>query len=538
MNVALVGFMGSGKSAVAASLGRLLDRPVVDTDAWIEARAGRSIPDIFAACGEQAFRRRERDCIRRVSRFNDVIIATGGGTWMDPQNRHRLRANAASIYLAVPEDTLLDRLAEVQDRPLLYGGDRSDRVRALLAERIPVYEGADHKVDTRGKGPEEIAREIIRRIPGSVGVEEARPAVESVDIHSGEPYRVVIGAGLSEAPGEHLAAADIPPRPLFLGTDTTVDMLYAGRWCRALEQGGYSAEKHVVADAETSKRLAVASDALDAFFSSRPDRGTPIVALGGGVVGDLFGFVAAIALRGVPFIGVPTTLLAQVDSSVGGKVAVNHLSGKNLVGAFHQPRLVLADTATLRTLPQSTFVDGMAEVIKHGLLEGGEYLQFLRSESEAIRRRELAALQRVVVGSCRIKAQYVGEDEREHGIRAHLNLGHTAAHAVETVSGGAISHGWAVGYGLRIAARLSHRRGMLKARGLYEIEDLLDAWGFARSLAAFDVCLDPTAVISAMHMDKKRRDGVLRWVLLGDVGYPVVSGDVTHADIAAALEEV
>ena len=253
-------------------------------------------------------------------------------------------------------------------------------------------------------------------------------------------------------------------------------------------------------------------------------------------MGDLFGFAGAITLRGLPLVAMPTTLLAQVDSSVGGKVGVNHARGKNLIGSFYQPRAVVADVKTLSTLPRSVFYDGMAEVIKHGFLSGGDYLAFLVDRGDLIRDEDPEALVDVVVGSCRIKASYVARDEREAGARVHLNLGHTAAHALETVTRGAVSHGFAVGYGLRVALRLSVARGYLDDEKGAEAEGILDEWGYARQPGDFRGSPSPRAILEHMASDKKRKGRSLRWVLLRDFGDPVIDGDVSEGEILCALE--
>ncbi|MFO7941936.1 MAG: 3-dehydroquinate synthase [Bacillota bacterium] len=533
MKVVLVGFMGSGKTRVGCELSRLLNVPLVDTDLLVEETEGITIREIFSRWGEEGFRERERVAVRRASRLKNIVIATGGGAWLDPNNRRALGRESVSVYLQVTPEAVTERLGEDGKRPLLRVDDPRAEIRRLLEEREEAYLEADMHVPTDDASPEEIARLIAER----VGFPTPTPVkARELWVDVSPPYRLVVGAGLSHEMPLLLEECGVSPGTGMLGTDKTVDHLYGQLWKDALASAGFDPISRAVTPGENSKSLEEASRLLDAFLSRDPDRDTPVMALGGGVVGDLFGLVAAIALRGVPLVGIPTTLLSQVDSSVGGKVAVNHSRGKNLIGAFHQPRLVVADIDFLMTLPEEEFVGGMAEVAKHGLLDGGEYLEMLRSRFAALRRREPAALVEAVTGSCRLKASYVSEDEREAGIRTHLNLGHTAAHALETASGGAISHGRAVGYGLGVALRLSERLGYLAEADRAEMEEFLAPWGFAGALDAFSDAPDVESVAAAMASDKKRRGDRLRWVLLRGVGRAIVVDDVPQTEVLAALK--
>ncbi len=385
MNIVLVGFMGSGKTLVGRELARIWDRPLVDTDLLIEQAEGMSIPEIFARWGEEGFRERERAAVDRASRLRNVVIATGGGAWLDPNNRCALGRGGISVYLETSADVLVGRLAEDGGRPLLRVGNPPEEIRRLLEEREPVYREADLHICTDDATPEQIARHIAERVDIPV---PARVETRELWVDVSPPYRLLVGTGVAKALPHLLRESGLSTSLAMLGTDETVDHLYGCRWRDILASAGVETIAHAVPLGEESKGLDVVSRILDGFLSRDPDRDTPVMALGGGVVGDLFGFVAAIALRGLPLVGIPTTLLSQVDSSVGGKVAVNHRRGKNLIGAFHQPRLVIADIEFLKTLPEDDFVGGMAEVAKHGLLDGREYLQMLSSKSSDLRRRD------------------------------------------------------------------------------------------------------------------------------------------------------
>ena len=300
----------------------------------------------------------------------------------------------------------------------------------------------------------------------------------------------------------------------------------------ALDRAGVAVDIVLVPDGEQHKSLETLRDLLTRLLELRADRTTPIVALGGGVVGDVAGFAAAIYLRGVPCVQVPTTLLAQVDSSVGGKTAVNHPLGKNMIGAFHQPVGVAIDTAVLATLPPREFGAGLAEVVKYGAIRDAAFFSWLEREMSALLRRDDEALEHAIFESCRIKAEIVAADEREAGERALLNFGHTFGHAIETATGyGSWLHGEAVGTGMLLAARLSERVCGLPAPDRARVEKLVAAAG----LPGVPPRLDVARWLELMGRDKKVARGRMRFVLLERLGRAVVRDDVAESDIAPVL---
>jgi len=343
-------------------------------------------------------------------------------------------------------------------------------------------------------------------------------------------YPINIGAGLLQQ--QSLLQAALPAREVLLVSNTTVAPLYAPAIRAAL------ADRRVVEvimpDGEQHKTLATAGRVFDVLVANRFGRDALVLALGGGVVGDLAGFVAACYQRGVDFVQVPTTLLAQVDSSVGGKTAVNHPGGKNLIGAFHQPREVLTDTDVLRTLPERELQAGLAEVIKYGMICDLAFFEWLERNIEALRKLDPPALAYAIFRSCQIKAQIVGRDEREHGERALLNLGHTFGHAIEAATGYTEwLHGEAVGAGLLVAADMSQRLGKLSATDLARIESLLKRAG----LRTAPPPIGAAKAAAFMSIDKKVRSGRVRLVLLAGLGNAYVSGDYDDDALAATLRE-
>ncbi len=341
-------------------------------------------------------------------------------------------------------------------------------------------------------------------------------------------YPISIGAGLLRQ--QSLLQAAVPATDILLVSNTTVAPLYAKSVSSAL------ADRRVVEvilpDGEQHKSLATAGRVFDVLVANRFGRDALVLALGGGVIGDLAGFVAACYQRGVDFVQIPTTLLAQVDSSVGGKTAVNHPGGKNLIGSFHQPREVLADTEVLRTLPEREFQAGIAEIIKYGLICDRGFFEWLEQNIDALARRDESALARAIFRSCQIKAQIVGRDEREHGERALLNLGHTFAHAIEAATGYAEwLHGEAVGVGLLMAASMSQRLGALTPSDVGRVETLLQRAGLHTAAPR----IGSTRALEYMRVDKKVKSGRVRLVLLAALGEAYISGEYPDAVLDETL---
>jgi len=353
--------------------------------------------------------------------------------------------------------------------------------------------------------------------------------MDTVTVELGErSYPIMIGAGLLRDGA--LLNAQIPGRDLLLVSDTTVAPLYAAALTEAL--GSRRIVEVTLPEGEPQKNLANLSRILDVMVANRLGRDCTVMALGGGVIGDIGGFAAACYQRGVAYVQIPTTLLAQVDSAVGGKTAVNHPGGKNLIGAFHQPIAVIADTATLLTLPKRELQAGLAEVIKYGLIRDADFFAWLEAHIERLLACDAAALTHAIRRSCEIKAEIVGRDEREHGERALLNLGHTFGHAIEAATGyRQWLHGEAVGAGMLIAADLSERLGQLPASAVQRVRALLERAG----LPVEPPRLGAECVLERMRVDKKVQAGRVRLVLLNALGRACVSADYPDSVLRQTL---
>lgn len=359
-----------------------------------------------------------------------------------------------------------------------------------------------------------------------------RETMQTLTVGLGErSYPIHIGSGLLDS--AELLQAHVPRKRAAIISNTTVAPLYLERLQHTLQTAGIGSVAVILPDGEEYKNSETLNLIYDALLKNRCERSTPLIALGGGVIGDMTGYAAATYLRGVPFIQIPTTLLAQVDSSVGGKTGINHPLGKNMIGAFYQPQLVLADTATLNTLPDKELSAGLAEVIKYGLIRDLPFLEWLELNIDKLLARDTAALQYAIARSCRNKAEVVAADERESGERALLNLGHTFGHAIESGMGyGVWLHGEGVAAGTVMAADLSQRLGWIVAQDVARIRKLFGRAGLP--VVAPDLGAD--RYLELMGLDKKVEGGKMRFVLLKQVGQAVVCGDVPPALLQQTID--
>jgi 3-dehydroquinate synthase len=344
-------------------------------------------------------------------------------------------------------------------------------------------------------------------------------------------YPIHIGPGLLQR-GDLLQQA-LPRKRAAIISNTTVAPLYLETLEKTLRGIGVSSVSIILPDGETYKNSDTLNLIYDGLLTHRCERSTPLIALGGGVIGDMTGYAAASYLRGVPFIQIPTTLLAQVDSSVGGKTGINHPLGKNMIGAFYQPRLVLADTDTLNTLPDNELAAGIAEVIKYGLIRDLPFLEWLEQHIERLLDRDTDTLQYAIARSCQNKAEVVSADERESGERALLNLGHTFGHAIESGMGyGNWLHGEGVAAGTIMAADLSQRLGWISTQDVARIRKLFER----AKLPTIAPDIGSDTYLEFMGLDKKVEGGKIRFVLLQQLGHAVVQGDVPPELLRQTIE--
>jgi len=561
-NLIITGFSGTGKSLVAKEVARRLNWDFLDTDDEIVKQTRKPIAEIFRRDGESKFRELERETIRKACQQRQTVIAIGGGAIVDPQNCELLAKDGLIVCLEAKPETIYERLfreavhsPETEVRPLLATDNPLEHIRQLKASRQPSYAKADWAIHTDGLSVSEVAEEVIRawrllRRPDFIGVprndkEKAQSGIAK-DIAclvetATQSYPVFVGYGLLDKLGEKMKQTALSGTATII-SDKNVFSLYGSKVVGILKDAGFVVNSFVVPPGEETKNMDYAIKIYDFLVEHRAERDDVIIALGGGMVGDLAGFVAATFLRGMFWIQVPTSLIAMVDASIGGKVGINHPEGKNLIGAFYQPNLVLADPQALTTLPQRELVSGWAEVSKHGMILDKEFFDFLETNVNRLTKLEPELLTRAIARSAAIKAQVVSQDEKEReGKRTILNYGHTIAHGLEAATQyKRFLHGEAVAIGMMGAAKLSQRLGLLPSAAVERQQALLQKFGLPTSLPAKrgNLKLSLAGVTRAMELDKKMKGKAIRWVLLQDIGRTVIRSDVPQKEVLAVLQEL
>jgi shikimate kinase/3-dehydroquinate synthase len=543
-SLVLVGMMGSGKTTVGRRLALRLGLPFVDVDQEIVEAAGMPIADIFARHGEEHFRDGERRIIARLLGGGPCVIATGGGAFMNEATRTRVAENSISIWLKADFETLMRRVRKRPTRPLLQTPDPVATMRRLLAEREPVYARADVTVCSREASHESVVEDAFSALEAHVAsrrvaakMDAGRRVELGVEL-PGRRYDIIIGENLVFEAGA-LITKVAPGAACMIVTDRNVAQHHLPTLQASLAAAGIRHAAIAIAPGESSKSFATYEHVCNHILAARMERGDIVVALGGGVVGDLAGFAAATARRGMRLVQVPTSLLAQVDSSVGGKTGINSPHGKNLVGAFHQPSLVIADTSALATLPQREFRAGYAEIVKYGLIDDAEFFYWLESEWRNVYAGG-PALTQAIAKSCAAKAAVVIRDETEQGDRALLNLGHTFAHAFERLTNydsTRLVHGEAVALGIACAFRFSSAQGLCSGQDAERVVRHFENVGLPTRVGDIpEWSGDADALVDAMLQDKKVQRGALTLILARGIGESFIAKNVAAAEVRSFLE--
>jgi len=539
VDVVLVGLPGSGKSVVGRRLAGRHGATFVDLDDAIERAAGRTIPDIFALDGEAAFRALERRAVAELGPPDPAagvrrVISTGGGAPVDPRNRWLLYRGRVPVWLDGRPEVLAQRLRRsVHVRPLVQGRDPIGAIRELARHRERFYAAA-HR---------------INGIPEVQGVVEAVERIVALGPAAGT---ILLRAGtrIGELTiGEGVAAATVSSVLHRLEARRVILLSEPGAWSAAGESiasrlagEGWAVEHLLLPQGEDAKRLSVVETVVRELARRRVERSDPVVAIGGGALGDTAGFVAATYLRGVPWIQVPTTLVAQVDASIGGKTGVDLPEGKNLVGAFHQPAAIVVDVALLGTLPARQVRAALGECVKMAVLGDERLLATLEGDGPAIARGDATTLEsgavaEVVESAAWAKVEIVSADERESGAargRIALNLGHSLGHALEAADEyTTLLHGEAVAFGIRGACRIGAALGVTPPDRAARVERLLDRLELGVGALPYPI----ERVLEALGADKKHARGRLRWVLPTATGFEVRT-DVPEGLVAAVAAEI
>jgi len=533
--IILAGFMGTGKSVLAELLSQRLGLSSVDTDAMIEEQVGISVGEIFTTRGEPYFRDLETAVLRQLATEDGLVISTGGGVLLREQNVELLRQMGPIICLHASAETIMERTAASDERPLLNRSDAADEIRRLLAERDEAYRQADYHITTDGLTPQQVMDAVEETVTGDARGLFLSPEPVEIPVELGEDsYTIHIGAGLLDAVGT-IVGPDEAGQQAAVITDDNLEKLYAPVVARSLEEAGWEVCSLAVPSGEGSKTLATAGQLCEQLAEAGLDRGSVVFAVGGGMVGDLAGFVAAVYMRGIRFIQVPTSLLAQVDASVGGKVAVDLPRGKNLVGAFHQPQAVIIDTNTLQTLEDRQLRSGLGEVIKHAAIADEAMFGYLEENLGRLRKGDAVSLKYVLARNCQIKAEVVAADPHEQGRRAVLNFGHTIGHALERAAPRwQLSHGEAVAAGMVAESKVAAEKGLSDASVVQRLQQLTAQVGLQPDLSEVDL----QQARAAMSVDKKVRGQRLRLPVVPRIGEVTLTDQIRLADLRAALEQL
>jgi len=535
-HIFLIGLSGSGKSTVGRLLAQQLGVPFLDSDTLIEAECGEHISTIFAQHGEAYFRACESHVLANAIHTynNGAVIATGGGAVLWKENRIVMAQHGIRVWLQTEPGFALERLRmqhasalaqgiAPETRPLLVGPDPLAALHTLATARLSLYEEAELICNTAGKNGEQVAQEIIAMLTNSSVLDNNfSPIVRHV--HIGNGYDVVVDWGGIGRLAQYLTQCSLSSR-VFLFTDSNISQLYGQAVVQNLKEAGFDPQLYIIPAGEKSKSQEQLNAIYDWLLEQRAERREAVIALGGGVIGDLIGYVAATYLRGVPLIQIPTSLLAQVDAAIGGKTGINHPRGKNLIGAFYHPHLVLVDPELLLTLPTRERTEGWAEVVKYGIILDAELFAQLEAHAETLRtftHPPIMLLCQIIARCIDLKVMIIEEDEREQGRRAILNYGHTVAHALENVAGyGEWLHGEAVSLGMAAAASLAHEAGMFSSEDMARQNALLAALGLPTQYTGGQVQAED--ILAAMQVDKKVAGKQVRWIMPQRIGAVTVT---------------
>jgi shikimate kinase / 3-dehydroquinate synthase len=522
--IVLVGFMGAGKTTVGHILADRLGTAFVDSDVYLERQLGRTIADVFAVDGEQHFRELEHRAINELVRGPDAVLALGGGALGDARTRAILR-NTTVVYLRVGYDEALSRVRQDRFRPMLQRADLDQ----VYAGRLAAYaEVAAVQVDTNGRRPDAIVLDVLRELTRLPSTPAGTSNILVTPV--GGTYYVHVGRGLLDLAGDLLPdAADIEQAVI---VESDRDTGTADRVAASLTARGISVTRVPIPDTEAAKTFATAQHVAGHLADVALHTNDLVVAVGGEPVIDLAGFVAATFNRGTRLALVPTTLAAQADSAIGGKNAVNMPQGRNLVGAIHQPTVVIVDVTTACENVENGFRAGLSEIAKHALISRSDLLQVLEELSKDARSADVAAVQQLVTRSVEIKADIVSRDERATGERIVLNYGHTFGHAIDLVSGQLEDQGESVALGMMAAAHLARRQGRIDDDVVDRHRRLLSTLGLPTS-GRFDL----DAMQRAWLRDKKYRHGV-RFVVLNGWGQAETGVTASADTLAGVLEDL
>ena len=538
----LTGLSGVGKTTIGHRAASLLGWSFIDTDDVLAERMGMPVGQVLVEYGEARFRELESEVLHELGDEKRVVIATGGGIVIAEANRKFMREHGLTVYLQASAEMAWKRMQEANGkifRPLVTGGNGLQRLQDLYAIRRAWYEEAPIHIPTEEGTQDVLARRLISQAlaHGYLFLPFLPQEVINLQIGNLHSQALVEWGGLPHL-AETLQAFEFSER-VFVITDNQVGTLYGQSVQTLLEDAGFQPHIFTLPAGEASKSFQYFQQIIDWLVEQRAERKEGIIALGGGVVGDLSGFVASCYLRGVPFVQVPTTLLAQVDSAIGGKTGFNHSLGKNLIGSYYHPKLIYVDPAFILTLPECIYCEGWVEIAKYAMTLDDGLFVLLEEHLDTLEDRDPALLTSIVSRAIRMKMDVVQDDELDFGQRHILNYGHTFGHALEaTTNYGIWLHGEAIAIGMEVAARVAVASGLLSQDAAARQSRLLQALHLPIRCPGTDV----EALLNAMQHDKKVRAGRMHWILPTRIGHAEVYSDidstlVREAVIAACSEK-
>lgn len=514
-NIILIGFMGSGKDVVGQAIVARTGMRFLSIDGYIVLQENKTINRIFKESGESCFRKLEKEAILALKDLKNIVISTGGGIAIDKENRSLLSETGKVVYLDAQLNVIEERLKKDSDRPLIK--DRKN-IRRIFEERKRngIYNFADLRIDTSSMTPDEIADEIIQSgytTRAGIGF-----TIDKLVVNTQlKEYPVYIGSNFFNNNSKFDKLGNLNTDRAVIVTNPVTGALYLRFIENILKENGIDPIHFIIPDGEKFKTLKTVLRIYDFLLKNHVTRSEPILALGGGVIGDLAGFVASTYKRGIQFIQIPTTLLSQIDASVGGKTGVDHKLGKNMIGTFYQPDMVIADVSMLLSLPEKEFRNGLAEVIKYGIIKDPELFDLLETKRNEILKRNISVLIEIVSKCVQIKGKVVEKDEKEEkGLREILNYGHTIGHIIETVTGySRYSHGEAVAIGMVEEARRALKHGFLNDINLRRMTELISSYDLPVEIPKD---INKNDFRSKILQDKKVKRGKIRLPIPEGIG--------------------
>jgi len=503
-NIVLIGFMGTGKDSVGRIIADKTGMTFLSTDKYIELNENNTIEKIFYEKGEQYFRKLEKETILKIKDLKNIILATGGGIVIDNENRILLKKIGKVIHLDTDLKVIKERLKYDNNRPLIKN---SACIEKYYYQRSRMYKFASIKFATSYKKPEIVADKIIKELKILKKPEEKKSKTILIKTKQ-KHYPVHIGYRLLEKYSRNDNLFNFNSKRVVIITNPLVGSLYLDALENAFKNCGIEPINLIIPDGEEYKNINIIAKIYNFLLRKTINRKEPIIALGGGIIGDIAGFVASTYKRGTPFVQIPTTLLSQVDSSIGGKTGINHQLGKNIIGTFYQPDLVISDVGMLLSQSDNEFKNGLAEVIKYGIIKNKDLISVLIKKKKEILNRDMDILFKIISKCIHIKKDIVEKDEiEEKGIREILNFGHTIGHAIESLTGySKYSHGEAISIGMVEEAKIAKKNGFLGNNDLERMINLISSYRLP-SIMPKEIKKEDIKV--AIMQDKKVRNGKL-----------------------------